>query len=320
MSHRRVPQSSPRPRRSMLAVPASSMKMMTKACGTDADVVFLDLEDAVSAGEKPAARQTAIQAINELDWRGHGKTIALRINGLDTAWTYRDLIEVLEAVGDNLDSVIIPKLGSPHDLYAVDVIVTQIAASQGIAPVALEGLIETAQGASNLEAIAQYNQEIGSHRLEALHFGAGDYAASVDARTVEIGGLNPDYPGDQWHGIVSRLVAASRAHGIVPMDSAYGDFGDPEGYTAAAKRAIAIGFAGKWAIHPSQIPLANEVFSPSEADVERARGILKALDDAAAQGLGAVQYEGKMIDVASERMARSILKVHDNILKSKGVT
>ena len=210
MSHRRVPPSSPRPRRSMLAVPASSMKMMTKACGTDADVVFLDLEDAVSAGEKPAARQSAITAINELDWRGNGKTIALRINGLDTAWTYRDLIDVLEAVGDRLDSVIIPKLGSASDLYAVDVIVSQIAASQGIAPVALEGLIETAQGASNLDSIAQYNQDIGSHRLEALHFGAGDYAASVDARTVEIGGLNPDYPGDHLFGIKGAIVKINR--------------------------------------------------------------------------------------------------------------
>ena len=313
MSHRRVPEPSPRPRRSMLAVPGSSMKMMTKAVTTDADVVFLDLEDAVSAGKKSAARQTAITAIKELDWRGQGKTIALRVNGLDTAWTYRDLIDVIEAVGDRLDSVIIPKLGAPADLYAVDVIVSQIAASKGIAPVALEGLIETAQGASNIEAIAKYNQEIGSHRLEALHFGAGDYAASVDARTVEIGGLNPDYPGDQWHGVVSRLVAASRANGIMPMDSAYGDFGDPDGYIEAAKRAIAIGFAGKWAIHPSQIALANDVFSPSETDVARARGILKALDDAASQGLGAVQYEGKMIDVASERMARSILRVHDRI-------
>ena len=317
MSHRRVPSPSSRPRRSMLAVPASSMKMMTKACTTDADVVFLDLEDAVSANEKPAARQLAVDAIRNLDWKGNGKTIALRVNGLDTAWTYRDLVDVVEAAGDRLDSVIIPKVGSPADLYAVDVIVSQIAESKGYEPVALEVLIETAQGASQLDAIARYNQEVGSRRLEAMHFGAGDYAASVDARTVEIGGLNPDYPGDQWHGVVSRLVAAARANGIVPMDSAFGDFSDSDGYFAAAKRAIAIGFAGKWTIHPSQILLANEVFSPSEEDVRRARGILKALDDAAKDGKGAVQFEGKMIDVASERMARSILKVHDQITTTK---
>jgi len=319
MSHRRVPSPSPRPRRSMLAVPASSMKMMTKACTTDADVVFLDLEDAVSANEKPAARQLAVEAIRNLDWKGNGKTIALRVNGLDTAWTYRDLVDVVEAAGDRLDSIIIPKVGSPADLYAVDVIVSQIAESKGYEPVALEALIETAQGSSQLDAIARYNQEVGSRRLEAIHFGAGDYAASVDARTVEIGGLNPDYPGDQWHGVVSRLVAAARANGIVPMDSAFGDFSDADGYLAAAKRAITIGFAGKWAIHPSQIPLANEVFSPSEEDVRRARGILQALDDAAKDGKGAVQFEGKMIDVASERMARSILKIHEQITTTKRV-
>lgn len=318
MSHRQIPVASTRPRRCMLAVPASSMKMMTKACGTDADVVFLDLEDAVSAAEKPEARKTAIQAINTLDWHGYGKTIALRVNGLDTSWTYRDIIDVLEAVGDRLDTIIIPKVGSPEDLYAVDVIVSQIAASQGIAPVGLEALIETAQGISNIEAIARYNQEIGAQRLEAVHFGAGDYAASVHARTVEIGGLNPDYPGDQWHGVLSRLVAAARANGIVPMDSAFGDFNDAEGYIASAKRAIAIGFAGKWAIHPNQIALANDVFSPSPEDVMKAKSVLKALEDAAIEGKGAVQFEGKMIDVASERMARSILAIHNNINDAKG--
>lgn len=318
MSHRQIPVASTRPRRCMLAVPASSMKMMTKACGTDADVVFLDLEDAVSAAEKPEARKTAIQAINTLDWHGSGKTIALRVNGLDTSWTYRDIIDVLEAVGDRLDTIIIPKVGSPEDLYAVDVMVSQIAASQGIAPVGLEALIETAQGISNIEAIARYNQEIGAQRLEAVHFGAGDYAASVHARTVEIGGLNPDYPGDQWHGVLSRLVAAARANGIVPMDSAFGDFNDAEGYIASAKRAIAIGFAGKWAIHPNQIALANDVFSPSPEDVMKAKSVLKALEDAAKEGKGAVQFEGKMIDVASERMARSILAIHNNINDAKG--
>ena len=318
MSHRQIPVASTRPRRCMLAVPASSMKMMTKACGTDADVVFLDLEDAVSAAEKPEARKTAIQAINTLDWHGYGKTIALRVNGLDTSWTYRDIIDVLEAVGDRLDTIIIPKVGSPEDLYAVDVMVSQIAASQGIAPVGLEALIETAQGISNIEAIARYNQEIGAQRLEAVHFGAGDYAASVHARTVEIGGLNPDYPGDQWHGVLSRLVAAARANGIVPMDSAFGDFNDAEGYIASAKRAIAIGFAGKWAIHPNQIALANDVFSPSPEDVMKAKSVLKALEDAAIEGKGAVQFEGKMIDVASERMARSILAIHNNINDAKG--
>ena len=313
MSHRRVPSSSLRLRRCLLAVPASSMKMMTKALTTEADAVFLDLEDAVSTDEKVAARQTAIEAIRDLDWKGHGKTISLRVNGLDTVWTTYDLIEVIEAVGDKLDTVILPKTGCPEDLYAIDVITTQIAAAKGIAPVGLEGLIETAQGVANLAAIAGYNKEIGSQRLEALHFGAGDYAASVGARTTEIGGLNDDYPGDQWHMQLSSLVAHCRANGIVPMDSAYGNFNDPEGYNAAAKRAAAIGFNGKWAIHPSQISLANEVFSPNEDDVAMARGILKAMEEAAAEGKGAAQFQGKMIDMASERMARSVLSIHNAI-------
>lgn len=317
MSHRPVPASSPRLRRSLLAVPASSMKMMQKAVGTEADAVFLDLEDAVAAPEKDAARQSAISALKELDWRGAGKTIALRVNGLDTIWTVADLVAVVGEAGAHLDTIIIPKLGGPEDIYAVDTIVTQLAGAGGFAPPALEGLIETAAGVTNLEAIARYNSEIGSPRLEALHFGAGDYAASVSARTVEIGGLNPDYPGDQFHFAVSRIVAAARANGIVPMDSAYGDFNDPEGYIAAAKRAAAIGMNGKWAIHPSQIDLANQEFSPSAEEVGRARAILEALDTAAAEGRGAVRYEGKMIDAANERMVRAILALDDQIKQRK---
>ncbi len=314
MSHRRVPAASPRLRRCLLAVPASSMKMMTKALTTDADAVFLDLEDAVSADEKPAARQTAITAIRDLDWAGQGKTISLRVNALDTIWTTHDLITVIEAVGDKLDTVILPKVGGAEDIYAVDVIVSQIAAAQGFAPAGIEGLIETAQGVANLAEIAAYNTQVGASRLEALHFGAGDYAASVGARTTDIGGLNDDYPGDQWHAQLSALVAHCRANGIVPMDSAFGDFNDSGGYIAAAKRAAAIGFNGKWAIHPNQIALANDVFSPSADDVAMARGILAAMEDAAAQGKGAAQFEGKMIDMASERMARAVLAIHDAII------
>lgn len=293
------------------------MKMMQKAVGTEADAVFLDLEDAVAAPEKDAARHLAITAIRELDWRGAGKTISLRVNGLDTHWTVHDLVSVVGEAGAHLDTIIIPKLGCPEDLYTVDTIVTQIAGAGGFAPPALEGLIETAAGVSNLESICRYNNDIGSPRLEALHFGAGDYAASVSARTVEIGGLNPDYPGDQFHFAVSRIVAASRASGIVPMDSAYGDFNDPEGYIAAARRAAAIGMNGKWAIHPSQIALANDEFSPTEEEVSRARAILNALDEAAAEGRGAVRYEGKMIDAANERMVRAILALDDQIKQKR---
>ncbi|MEG9862837.1 MAG: CoA ester lyase [Parvularculales bacterium] len=317
MSHRPVPASSPRLRRSLLAVPASSMKMMQKAAGSDADAVFLDLEDAVAAPEKEEARRLAVTALKELDWRGSGKTITLRVNGLDTIWTIADLVTVVSEAGAELDTIIIPKLGGPEDLYTVDTIVTQLAGAGGFAPPALEGLIETAAGVSNLDAIARYNSEIGSPRLEALHFGAGDYAASVSARTVEIGGLNPDYPGDQFHFALSRIVAACRANGIVPMDCAYADFNDPDGYVAAARRAAAIGMNGKWAIHPSQIELANAEFSPTKEEVSRARAILEALNAAAAEGLGAVRYEGKMIDAANERMVRAILALDEQINRRK---
>lgn len=289
------------------------MKMMQKAVTTEADAVFLDLEDAVAAPEKEAARMQAITALRDIDWRGAGKTISLRVNGLDTHWTVADLVAVVGQAGAHLDTIIIPKLGGPEDLYAVDTIVTQLAGAAGFAPPALEGLIETAAGVTHLEKIVRYNHEIGQHRLEALHFGAGDYAASISARTVEIGGLNPDYPGDQFHFALSRIVAASRAYGIVPMDSAYGDFNDPEGYVAAASRAAAIGMNGKWAIHPSQIDLANREFSPTSEEVDRARAILKALDEAAAEGRGAVRFDGKMIDAANERMVRAILHVHEQI-------
>lgn len=316
MSHRTPPAASPRLRRCLLATPASSMKMITKSLTSDADAVFLDLEDAVSASEKASARQTAITAINELDWAGHGKTISLRINGLDTDWALDDLVEVLPETAGKLDTVILPKCGSAEDIYAIDVIATQLARRTATPPIGIEGLIETAQGAANIQKIAEYNRSVSGPRLEALHFGAGDYAASVSARTVEIGGLNPDYPGDQWHGILSQIVAQCRANGLVPMDSAHGNFNDDESYIAAAKRALAIGFNGKWAIHPNQIPLANGVFSPSDDDVKRAQGILDAMEAAAKDGKGAASYEGKMIDMASERMARSILAVHHAITAS----
>ena len=317
MSHRTVPDPSPRLRRSLLAVPASSGKMMAKALDTEADAVFLDLEDAVAPEEKDAARGLAAEALTSMDWRGKGKTISLRVNGLDTDFTWLDITSVVAGAGAHIDTIILPKVGGPEDIYAIDTLVSQIARSNGFAPPGLEALIETAAGIANINAIAGYNERIGGRRLEALHFGAGDYAASVQARTVEIGALNPDYPGDQFHFALSSIVAASRANGLVPMDCAYGDFNDPEGYEAAARRAVSIGMAGKWAIHPSQIAPANTVFSPSKEEVARAKAMIKALDAAAAEGRGAVRFEGRMIDAASERMARAMLATHERIGQRK---
>jgi citrate lyase subunit beta/citryl-CoA lyase len=203
----------------------------------------------------------------------------------------------------------VPKVGVPADLYMVEAMVNQIEMAKGFKTrVGLEALIETALGMANVEAIAAT-----PGRLEAMHFGVADYAASNKARTVNIGGLNPDYPGDQWHFALSRMTVACRAYGLRAIDGPFGDFSDPEGYKAAARRAAALGIEGKWAIHPSQIALANDVFSPPEKEVTRARRILEVLKEAEALGKGAAALDGKMIDAASERMARNVLVVNEAI-------
>jgi len=208
-----------------------------------------------------------------------------------------------------LDTVLIPKVGLPADVYLVDALLTQIEEAKGIEHrIGIDVLIETALGMANVEAIAQ-----SSRRLEAMHFGVADYAASCRARTVSIGGLNPDYPGDQWHSAISRMTVACRAYGLRPIDGPFGDFKDPDGYRAAARRGAALGIEGKWAIHPGQIALANDVFTPPPAEVERARRILVALDEAARDGRGAAQLDGRMIDAASARMAQNVVSMAEAI-------
>ncbi|HYL28823.1 MAG TPA: CoA ester lyase [Gemmatimonadales bacterium] len=313
MSHTRYEPATPRLQRSTLAVPGSSPGMFRKALESEADVVFLDLEDAVAPGDKEQARRNVIQALLDLDWRGHGKTVSVRINGIDTHYMYRDVVDVVEQAGHRLDTVLIPKVGVPGDVYLVDALLTQIEAAKGIPQrIGIEVLIETALGMANVEAIAA-----GRGRLEVLHFGVADYAASNRARTVNIGGLNPDYPGDQWHFALSRMTVACRAYGLRAVDGPFGDFKDPDGFRLAARRGAALGIEGKWAIHPSQIALANEVFTPPEAEVSRARQILDALDAAAREGRGAAQLDGRMIDAASARMAENIVRMADEIGKKK---
>jgi malyl-CoA/(S)-citramalyl-CoA lyase len=313
MSHTRYEPATPRLQRSTLAVPGSNPGMFRKALESEADVVFLDLEDAVAPGDKEQARRNVIQALLDLDWRGHGKTVSVRINGIDTHYMYRDVVDVVEQAGHRLDTVLIPKVGVPGDVYLVDALLTQIEAAKGIPQrIGIEVLIETALGMTNVEAIAA-----GRGRLEVLHFGVADYAASNRARTVNIGGLNPDYPGDQWHFALSRMTVACRAYGLRAVDGPFGDFKDPDGFCLAARRGAALGIEGKWAIHPSQIALANEVFTPPEAEVSRARRILDALDAAAREGRGAAQLDGRMIDAASARMAENIVRMADEIGKKK---
>ncbi len=305
-----------RPHRSELAVPATNARALEKAPTLGADVVFLDLEDAVAPDDKDRARELAISALLELDWSAC--SVSVRINGLDTPWCYRDVVEVMERAGERLDLLLVPKVGSPSDVAFVATLCSQIERARGIPPVGLSVLIETAAGMANVEAIAAAVPD----RLEAMVFGVADYAASVGARTTSIGGPNPDYGvltdpdeegrrafhlGDPWHYALARMVAAARAHDLRPIDGPFGDIGDAQGYLASARRAAALGCEGKWAIHPSQIPLANEVFTPTPEEVERARRILAAMEEAARQGRGAATLDGKLIDAASIRMAENVL-------------
>lgn len=309
MSHTLYPTRRVRLQRSELAVPGSNPAFMDKAADSDADVVFLDLEDAVAPPDKVQARENVVAALRDIDWSGKGKTVSVRINGLDTSYMYRDVIDVMERAGDRVHTILVPKVGVSADLYCVETLIDQIEQAKGYQHrVGVEALVETALGMANVESIAAYGG-----RLEALHFGVADYAASLRARTVNIGGLNPDYPGDQWHSALSRMIVACRAYGLRAIDGPFGDYSDEEGYLAGARRAAALGAEGKWAIHPSQVELANDVFTPPESEVSKARRIVEELRKAEAEGRGAASLDGKMIDAASERMAQAVITMDDAI-------
>jgi malyl-CoA/(S)-citramalyl-CoA lyase len=315
MSFTLIEQAQPRLHRSELAVPGSNPALFEKAAKSTVDIIFLDVEDAVAPDDKEQARKNIIAGLNEVDWGT--KTMMIRINGLDTHYMYRDVVDIVEAC-PRLDMILIPKVGVPADVYALDMLVTQIeTAKKRDKRIGFEVLIETALGMANVEAIAQ-----SSKRLEAMSFGVADYAASTRARTTVIGGVNPDYGvladkdgdgkrayywADQWHAAQTRMLIACRAYGLRPIDGPFGDFSDSEGYLAAAKRAAVLGYEGKWAIHPSQVDLANQVFTPSEAEVSKAKRIIEAMQQAAKDGKGAVSLDGKLIDIASIRMAEALL-------------
>jgi malyl-CoA/(S)-citramalyl-CoA lyase len=317
MSFTLIDQAPPRLNRSELAVPGSQPQLFEKAAKGPADVVFLDLEDAVAPPDKEQARKNIIQALNDIDWGK--KTLSLRINGLDTHYMYRDVVDVVEQAGKRLDLIMIPKAGTASDVYAVDMLVTQIEQAKGYTKrIGFEMIIETALGMQNVHEIAA-----ASKRNESLHFGVADYAASTRARTTNIGGANPDYAiltdkdgdavrqthwGDMWHYAIARMVVAARANGLRPVDGPFGDFSDAEGYKAAARRAAVLGCEGKWAIHPSQVGLANEIFSPSEAEVAKAKRIIAAMEQAQREGRGAVALDGRLIDIASIRQAEVLVR------------
>lgn len=317
MSFRIQPAPVARPNRCNLFGPGSRPQIFEKMAASAADVINLDLEDAVAPADKPQARKNIIEAINDVDWGG--KTLSVRINGLDTEYWYRDVVDLLEQAGDRLDLIMIPKVGSAADLYAVDALVTAAERAKGrTKPIGFELIIETAAGVQNVDEIAA-----ATPRLQSMSFGVADYAASMGMAVTGIGGTQEAYymiadgaPGseravsmvDPWHYPITRMVAACRQHGILPLDGPFGDFSDDEGYRAQARRSATLGCVGKWAIHPKQVALANEVFTPSEAIVAKARAILDAMAEAEKAGQGAAVLDGKLIDIASARQAQVIVR------------
>lgn len=311
---RRVP---PRLYRSKLFVPGARPALFEKAAASAADVVCLDLEDAVAPADKDHARDNIVAALNVVNWGE--KLVTARINGLDTHWCYRDVIALVETGGERLDAIMIPKVGNASDVYAIDMLITQASNFIGRKKhIGLEVIIETTSGLTNIDAIAA-----SSPRLESLHFGSADYAASQGMRTTNIGGGNADYVmltdrapdrarerhwNDLWHYPLFRLCQAARAHGLVPIDGPFGDYSDAEGFRAQAMRTAILGCEGKWAIHPSQVALANEIYTPPAKEVERAEAILAAMKEAQAGGLGAVALNGVLIDAASIRQAEVIVR------------
>ncbi|MBT8459653.1 MAG: L-malyl-CoA/beta-methylmalyl-CoA lyase [Boseongicola sp.] len=311
MSFRLQPTAPARPNRCQLFGPGSRPSLFEKMAASDADVINLDLEDSVAPADKDEARRAIIAGINKVDW--NSKYLTVRINGLDTPYWYRDVVDLLENASDRLDQIMIPKVGCAADVYAVDALVTAIEAAKGrTKPISLEVIIETAAGIAHVEEIAA-----SSPRLQAMSLGAADFAASMGMQTTGIGGTQENYYmhregekywSDPWHWAQAAIVAACRTHGILPVDGPFGDFSDEEGFRAQARRSATLGMVGKWAIHPKQIALANEVFTPSDEAVTEAREILAAMEEAQATGAGAAVYKGRLVDIASVRQAEVIVR------------
>ena len=317
MSFRLQPAAPARPNRCQLFGPGSRPALFEKMAASAADVINLDLEDSVAPQDKDQARQNIIEAVNTIDWGR--KTLSVRINGLDTPYWYRDVVELLEQAGDRLDQIMIPKVGCAADVYAVDALVTAVERAKGrVRPISFEVIIETAAGIAHVEEIAA-----SSPRLQAMSLGAADFAASMGMQTTGIGGTQEGYYvlppkdaegprtaafGDAWHSVVSAIVTACRVNGLLPVEGPFGDFSDDDGFLAQARRVATLGMVGKWAIHPKQVQLANSVFTPSAKAVAEAREILAAMEAAAKSGQGATTYKGRLIDLASIRQAEVIVK------------
>ncbi|WP_170342781.1 L-malyl-CoA/beta-methylmalyl-CoA lyase [Ruegeria arenilitoris] len=310
MSFRIQPAAPARPNRCQLFGPGSNTKLFPKMAASAADVINLDLEDSVAPSDKETARANVIEVLNTVDWGN--KYMSVRINGLDTPYWYRDVVDLLEQASDRLDQIMIPKVGCAEDVYAVDALVTAIERAKGrTKPISFEVIIESAAGIAHVEEIAA-----SSPRLQAMSLGAADFAASMGMQTTGIGGTQENYYmlreaqkywSDPWHWAQAAIVAACRTHGVLPVDGPFGDFSDDEGYIAQARRSATLGMVGKWAIHPKQIALANQVFTPSDEAVTEAREILAAMEQAKANGEGATVYKGRLVDIASIKQAEVIV-------------
>ena len=316
MSFRIQPTTPARPNRCQLFGPGSRPAIFEKMASSDADVINLDLEDSVAPTDKDSARANIIKAISDVDWGD--KTLSVRINGLDTPYWYRDVVDLLEQAGERLDQIMIPKVGCAADVYTVDALVTAIETAKGrTKKISFEVIIESAAGIAHVEEIAA-----ASPRLQAMSLGAADFAASMGMQTTGIGGTQENYYmlrdgakhwSDPWHWAQTAIVAACRTHGVLPVDGPFGDFSDDEGYRAQARRSATLGMVGKWAIHPKQIAVANEVFTPSDEAVAEAREILAAMETAKANGEGATVYKGRLVDIASIKQAEVIVRQSEMI-------
>ena len=315
MSFRPQPAPPVRPNRCQLFGPGSRPALFAKMAASAADVVNLDLEDSVTPADKDQARVNVIAATRDVDWGR--KTLSVRINGLDTPYWYRDVVDLLEQAGDRLDLIMIPKVGCAADVYAVDALVTAVERAKGRRPVGFEVIIESAAGISHVDEIAA-----ASPRLQTMSLGAADFAASMGMQTTGIGGTQENYHmlhegkrywPDPWHWAQVAIVAACRSHGVLPVDGPFGDFSDDEGFRAQARRVATLGMVGKWAIHPRQVALCNEVFTPSAAAVTEAREILAAMALARARGEGATVYKGRLVDAASIKQAEVVAQAAEII-------
>lgn len=295
-----------KPRRSILSVPGHIEKMHLKALPGAADIVMLDLEDSVPLDTKEAARHQVIETL--LKQEKGKRTIAVRMNGIDSALGYRDLLDVVTQAGDRIDTVVVPKVNHPGDIHFVDRMLTGIEMEKNFANrIGIEASIETAEGMEKVSEIVK-----ASKRIRTLVFGIADYSASVGARIVSISGHGENeetiYPGHRWNFALSRIVMSAKANGVMAIDAPYGNFKDSDGLTRSAGMACALGCDGKWAIHPAQIDTINQVFSPNAEEIERAKKILDADIAAHKEGRGAVAVDGRMVDQATVNLARQLWK------------